>query len=328
LDIVVSVIVPAYNVENYIGKGIESVINQSFKNIELIVVDDGSTDKTYSIARQYSSKDNRIKVLRQKNKGVSAARNRGIMEASGKYLIFLDSDDWLDENTVEVLVDLQKKYSVEGLVCVSSYINYLEKDGTIKKTRENTRNTTEKMTSRDALMKFGCADDIVIRSSCYKLYDVDVIKRNNIFFSCRICNGEDGLFVFKYLLYVKEVLFEPVPLWNVLKRQGSFTSSYNPGWLTAIDAVECMIKEPNITKEVRNNLRVYLSDRAMGVAVSGLRSKRMKKEEFNKTKKVIKNTFHLWKNSQDSELRVLKRIIFLTVPYEVLKFLMGRDHQQ
>ena len=109
MDIVVSVIVPAYNVENYIGKGIESVINQSFKNIELIVVDDGSTDKTYSIARQYSSKDNRIKVLRQKNKGVSAARNRGIMEASGKYLIFLDSDDWLDENTVEVLVDLQKK---------------------------------------------------------------------------------------------------------------------------------------------------------------------------------------------------------------------------
>ena len=94
----ISVIIPAYNVENYIEKCIESVINQTFRNIEIIVIDDGSTDGTTSIIRRYSKKDRRIVPIYKKNSGVSDSRNIGIDKFTGDYVFFLDSDDWIDED--------------------------------------------------------------------------------------------------------------------------------------------------------------------------------------------------------------------------------------
>ncbi|MGL5892694.1 MAG: glycosyltransferase family 2 protein, partial [Bacteroidia bacterium] len=96
--ITVSVVVPAYNAEPFIAETIESVLAQTLQNWELIVVDDGSTDKTVSVAEQFCG-DERISIIRQKNAGVSAARNAGLLPAKGKYVAFLDADDvWLPEN--------------------------------------------------------------------------------------------------------------------------------------------------------------------------------------------------------------------------------------
>ena len=99
----ISVIIPIYNVEKYLTKCIESVINQTYKNLEIILVNDGSTDNSKEIIDKYSSIDSRIKVINKKNGGLSDARNVGIELAKGEYITFLDSDDWIELNMYEKL---------------------------------------------------------------------------------------------------------------------------------------------------------------------------------------------------------------------------------
>ena len=104
-NIKVSVIVPVYNVEKYIRQCLESIINQTYKNLEIIVVNDGTKDNSMKIVEEYLS-DERIKVINKENGGIASARNRGIDEATGEYISFVDSDDWLELNTYEKLVEI------------------------------------------------------------------------------------------------------------------------------------------------------------------------------------------------------------------------------
>lgn len=100
----ISIIIPAYNVDKYIGKCIQSCVDQTYKNLEVIVVDDGSTDRTGDLLLQLSMQDSRIQVYRQINQGVVAARNKGITESKGEYVLFVDGDDYLDKSAVELLI--------------------------------------------------------------------------------------------------------------------------------------------------------------------------------------------------------------------------------
>ena len=99
----ISVIIPAYNSEKYIGKSIESVQTQLFQNWELIVVDDGSKDNTFNVAESYANRDNRIRVIHQENAGPGIARNTGIAAANGDYIVFIDSDDYVEKDYFQLL---------------------------------------------------------------------------------------------------------------------------------------------------------------------------------------------------------------------------------
>lgn len=100
----VSVIVTVYNTEEYIKKCVDSLLAQSYKNIEILLIDGGSTDKTTEICSKYENKYENIRLIRKENEGVSAARNKGIDEASGNYILFVDGDDWIEDKTVQTLV--------------------------------------------------------------------------------------------------------------------------------------------------------------------------------------------------------------------------------
>lgn len=102
-NIDVSIVVPIYNVEKYLNRCLDSLINQSFKDIEIIALNNGSTDNSLNILKEYAEKDKRIRVIDNDNLGVSEARNIGIREAKGKYIVFVDSDDWIDIDMIEVL---------------------------------------------------------------------------------------------------------------------------------------------------------------------------------------------------------------------------------
>lgn len=110
-DIKITVIIPVYNVENYLKKCLDTIINQTYKNLEIIIIDDGSTDKSSEIVDEYAVKDSRIKVFHQNNLGVSVARNKGLDNANGDYILFVDPDDWIELNTCEILLNeiLHKK---------------------------------------------------------------------------------------------------------------------------------------------------------------------------------------------------------------------------
>ena len=111
MNSLISVIVPIYNVEDYISKCIESIINQTYKNLEIILVNDGSKDKSFDISLEYEKKDERIKLFTKENGGLSDARNYGLDRATGKYLAFIDSDDFVDLLMFETMInEIEKKY--------------------------------------------------------------------------------------------------------------------------------------------------------------------------------------------------------------------------
>ena len=108
----ISIIIPIYNTALYLNKCLDSIINQTYKNIEIILINDGSKDNSLKICQEYTFRDNRIILINKQNAGVSQARNDGIKIASGDYIMFVDSDDWLELNTIEICVNEIKNYDL------------------------------------------------------------------------------------------------------------------------------------------------------------------------------------------------------------------------
>ena len=125
-----SIIIPVYNVAKYLKQSLDSVINQTFTDVEIICVNDGSTDESLSILNDYASKDSRFVIISQANQGQGVARNNAIKIAKGKYLLFLDPDDWLDLNAVQTLAD--KFNETDADVIQFNYSEYIEKTGKVR----------------------------------------------------------------------------------------------------------------------------------------------------------------------------------------------------
>lgn len=123
----ISVIVPVYNVEKYLDKCMQSIVDQTYKNLEIIIVDDGSVDNCPAICDEWAKKDRRIKVVHKKNGGLSSARNAGLDIFTGEYVMFVDSDDWIDKNSAEILLQTAENNNAD-IVCGSLYLE--NTDGT------------------------------------------------------------------------------------------------------------------------------------------------------------------------------------------------------
>ena len=129
MEELISVIVPIYNVEKYLNKCLESILGQTYKNIEIILINDGSTDKSKQICEEYINLDKRIVYVEQNNKGVSDARNKGIEKAKGKFILFVDADDYIEFNMIEKLYIKAKEFKCD--IVISNY-NIIENDKVIK----------------------------------------------------------------------------------------------------------------------------------------------------------------------------------------------------
>lgn len=199
-NILISVIVPVYNVEKYLNTCIESIVNQEYKNIEILLIDDGSTDNSGVICDEWASKDNRIKVFHQKNSGVSASRNLGIQKAEGKYFICIDSDDYVKPDHIRNLVETREKYPYVGHIwcCFETVTGDNEESATIFVADDNKDYSFYDRNQIYTLKEkwLGCGP-------CYILYDRDVIIKHNIKMDTSLTLGEDTLFNYEYLDSVK-----------------------------------------------------------------------------------------------------------------------------
>lgn len=164
----ISVVIPVYNVEFYLGRCLDTVLAQTYQNIEIIIVDDGSTDSSSRICREYASKDSRIVVIRQKNGGLSSARNRGIHYAHGKFITFVDSDDTIQEDMIEYLYHLISTYDCPmSLCCLTTVFKATGKTKAIGNGKEC------RMDAHDAIESM-LYHGFVDTSACAKLYDISL----------------------------------------------------------------------------------------------------------------------------------------------------------
>ena len=215
----VSVIMPAYNSEKYIGKSIESVLAQDYEKFELIIVDDGSKDGTKSIVEQYAKNDIRIKLLEQANQGVSVARNKGLDTATGEYVAFLDSDDLWDADNLSVMVQATE-CTKSGLICAGfdiinaddtlETVNLVYKDGELM----------DFVTSNSEIRFFFWIGSVIIRR--------DILEKYYIRFDEGIAIMEDIGFYIK-IFAVTNLKAVPRVMAHYCKHENSATTAaYNP----------------------------------------------------------------------------------------------------
>lgn len=191
----ISVIIPVYNLENTIKKCLNSVINQTYTNIEIIIINDGSTDQSDKICIEYKNRDNRIYYFFQENKGVSVARNVGLEHAKGKYIIFVDGDDFVDEKHVENLYIAIVEYKSDISVCGITF----EKGKKIYK-KYIQEKQYENLSFLKPLISYNDFGGYI----CNKLYSIDII--NNVRFDEDLNIAEDLLFNLRVFLNSKKIV--------------------------------------------------------------------------------------------------------------------------
>ena len=213
-----SVVIPAYNVERYLSKCIESIISQTYSNLEIILVNDGSPDRCLEIMQQYAKQDRRIIVVSQKNGGLSAARNAGLRVATGDYVSFIDSDDWVEPDMFSVLAAHLAGASPDYACFRLQFDN--EKTG--KSSVYGSPYPIEKLVGRDAILEDTLKVRHIPTSACSKVYNRTFLSDNNLFFEPGIVN-EDTLFSIQAACCAEKVTFVNRVLYHTIEREGSIS---------------------------------------------------------------------------------------------------------
>ena len=261
----ISIIVPIFNAEQYLPRCIDSIISQSFTDLELLLIDDGSTDGSGLICDSYADRDRRIRVFHKENGGVSSARNLGVKEAKGEWICFVDSDDELLSGGLQTMVD---GISNEVDMVMAGYYE-LEGEMLQKDTTSFGGNGIIDR-NKALLMMYPSLDLPYMGYPWGKLFKSNLVLERNLSFDEHVRIKEDTLFVVEYLCGIREqVGYISTPVYKYVKLptgvMGGMSHSYNPNYLTSFDAVVRMNKLvqglPNISKSLSNAAKYEVVNR-------------------------------------------------------------------
>ena len=223
----ISVIIAVYNPGKYLKACLDSLVNQTYKNLEIILVDDGSTDNSLEICKEYAEKDSRIIVHHKENSGVSSTRNLGIRLAHGDYFSFIDSDDYLDLDTYEYLVNLINTHNVD-IVNHEHYITTPEKEK-INVSPDTAYGKFDRKNGMDVLVHY-------YPFACNKLFSKKTIT--DVWFDETICRGEDSLFTRFAFDKADSVYFDKRPLYHyVQSEESAVRGAFRKNQLTATNLI-------------------------------------------------------------------------------------------
>ncbi|EOA7298807.1 hypothetical protein CU026_0105 [Enterococcus faecium] len=305
----ISVIVPIYNKQDYLSKCIETILNQSYSNLEIILVNDGSTDLSEQICIEFSRNDRRIKYLKTKNNGVSEARNIGISISKGKKILFVDADDYLSKDYVESFVKYSEYFIISGYI----------------QNQKKVMPTPQKLSYIDTINNYGNLSNFLNTPYC-KMYDSTIIKENDLKFNKKIRYGEDLDFNLKYLSKVEDVFFLPKALYNIVESPNGLSRiTINNMW--------------EYQSEIASTAYVYYgTDRHFSIGYISINLKIIRTtlyyymstfNEFKKMCAIITNTifFSTLKKymKEDCSIQIKEKIVFLLLDkkkYFMLYFLL------
>ena len=290
----VSVIVPVYNSEKYLEAALQSVREQSYGNIEVLLIDDGSTDSSPQICDDFAWEDERFRVIHQENKGPSAARNRGIDESKGEYLTFVDNDDLLHKDFIKILYDLCVKHQCD--IALTKSFPFLEEE-TIPYGEPETKLTfMDRRQLSIQLLDMGWTGLAVTMAKLFKRS----LFKNIRFNEQRIIGDDDSTIYLLYWASDKSVLFQSPLYFYRSKRRGSIThSDYKLSWLTGVDAF-------------KERMEFYYSEGEMILYAKAMRSYcRRMADNYILIKKNFPNEKELMRNIKMRGKRQSVKLVFL-----------------
>lgn len=315
----ISVVIPVYNVEKYVKKCLDSILNQSYKNLEIIIVDDGSKDRSVEIIENIIKNDSRAKIYRKVNGGLSDARNFGMNFVTGKFVIFIDSDDYIEDNMILTLYENIIKENADVSVCgiYNVYINNKK----AQCVNENIYFTCAK----DRFLKEYLIGKLIPGSICNKLIKTNIAK--NIKFPVGKIY-EDAFYQFDLINFAKTYVVTTKPLYNYFHRENSITTK--PYTKKNLDYIEIYTKFYNYVLKNNKNLEKEAFFR-LSYAYFTVLDKILLEDDFYKIKeykeilKFLKiNYFKIFKNYY---FRIPRRIavILLKINVKIYKFLLLKD---
>ena len=231
-----------YNTGQYLPKAIDFLLSQTYNDYEIIIVDDGSDDGSERVCDQQSERSERIRVYHKTNGGLSSARNLGIENARGDWIIFPDPDDWVEPDYLEHLVSLRESNHADLSIC-----GFLEhNDG---KTITYDKNTAERVMDGETALELVMMPDSFCGFAWNKLYSMDVIRHNHLQFDLELGMAQDLHFAVIYLTFCSKIIYDPRPLYHYSKDNGGVTSEKTPLTQRKLSGLRTYEKIAEITEE-------------------------------------------------------------------------------
>lgn len=213
----ISVVVPVYNAELYLGRCIESILDQTYQNFELILVDDGSTDNSPAISDEWEKKDKKIRVFHKSNGGLSSARNYGIEHAEGEFIIFPDPDDYVEPDYLETLINIRREFKADFSICGHYYGDVIGNSAALS-TVMDMKEAMEQLMLPHAFCGY----------AWNKLYSMDVINRYFLRFDEELGMVQDLHFNVRYIQFCERIAYDPKPVYHYVLTSGGVTSRTTP----------------------------------------------------------------------------------------------------
>lgn len=312
---IVTVIVPIYNVEEYLEDCIKSIINQTYKNIEIILIDDGSTDESLDICKRYANNDKRIIIIEQENFGVSCARNKGIEIAKGDYITFVDSDDWIEKGFIETLYNEAKEKEADVTMCGYNRVIGQSKEKIYIKGEKQCFDANDySIKVLNPQTGFGFCHMKLIKRQC-----IDKVRFNET-----LTVGEDALFNMQIAKNIDKAILLEKRLYNYRINEKSvvkkFDHNYVQKYLKFIQEIQSyLFQGKNETNEIKANYYNCVAYHVLLIAVNycyhpvntGNRRKMLK--EVCKIKEFKEGI----KNSNYKNLTLTRKITLFTIKHRL-----------
>ena len=306
MDDLISIIIPVYRVEKYLEECLNSVINQTYANLEIILIDDGSSDRCGQICDEYAKKDERIEVIHQENQGVSNARNHGIEMAKGKYITFVDSDDYLDQDYIKYLYDEITKFNADISICGTLDID--EKNNILKRSKkfEKTLNLQDAIKE---MLKEKYYNSVIWA----KMYQAELAKKAKFNQNLRI--AEDLDYIYKILGMSKVVRVNTgTCLYYYRSRNDSATTNvYNENWEKEIEINKKII---NDCEKNLKSIELYAIRRYMRINYTCMMKILRNNQNDEQYKILQKNVMeYLWKYIFSFKISIVEKFKLICAIY-------------
>ncbi len=320
-----SIIVPVYNTESYLTRCIESILSQNYVDFELLLINDGSTDTSLEICHRYASKDTRIKVIDKKNSGVSATRNVGLNIATGTWITFVDSDDWLSEGYFDVMNNPLCSDLIVGAI-------FFKSNGTVSNLIE------ENVFLRDSCYSFILEKELtnpLLNGPIAKLFRKTIIDKFNLRFDERLCFGEDAVFVKEYLLHINTMQTHNEILYNYDDIGDDIYKKYSKSFIPIYDYY---LRMSRVYASLEDKFNVTLSKKELigvvyNICTLSLNRNRLKEWRFVRNFLLDSDVRKILKNRESLHINIILMLsydyfgVMFIAYYKFIEFLKKLFHR-